>query len=157
MSLDSSFNPYASPQIAPAPAEAGQESLFGVRRALERTRPWLVFLAVLGFILAGLTALGGLLGFVVMASGAEPAVGFLVGAMYFAIAAVYFFPSVFMIGYVRRIGGFLRSNSMAALEQAIAAQFRIWLCLGIMGILWIALMVVACLVMAVGIAAAGRF
>ncbi|MBI1903996.1 MAG: hypothetical protein HYS13_23085 [Planctomycetia bacterium] len=158
MSLDSSFNPYASPQTSSAIMEPAPsfESMPGVRRALAQTRPWLIALAVVAILVAALTAFGALAGFIVMFAGREPAVGILVAGVYLSLAACFFFPSLFLIGYFSRIGGYLQSDSLPSLEQAMKAQFRLWFCLGIIGIIWLVLVGGFCLLgLALSAAAVG--
>ena len=127
----------------------------GVRRALVQTRPWLIFLAVVGLIVAAVAALASLSGFFVMFAGGEPALGIFVVVVYLGSAASCFFPSLFMIGYFSRIGGYLRNDTLPSLEQAMKAQFRLWLCMGVIGIISVVLVLGSCVFGALGVAAFG--
>ena len=141
-------NPYASPeaawdrdQIEPNAAGAGQVTV-GMRIALSQTRPWVIFLAVLGFISAGFMALGSLGMMIVFAVNDMPGNPsmWVVGGMYLAISVVYFFGSFYLMSYGTKIGTFLRSENIADMEAALVAQKSFWKLAGILAVLSLVLM-----------------
>lgn len=109
---------------------------------LRETRPWVMFFGILGFIGAGLYALGGialaLMGMARSGSGV-PAV---MGLLYFVVAAVFFFPALFLWRYGSRIGSLVVRRSVHELEGALEAQKAYWRLSGIIAITFVVIMVV---------------
>src|SRR5262245_24163986 len=68
--------------------------------ALRETRPWVTFLAVMGFIGAGFMVLAGL-GMLIAGS---PRMEASLGLVYIALAGLYVLPSVLLIRYSSSIG-----------------------------------------------------
>lgn len=102
----------------------------GARRALQQTKPWVTFLAILGFISGGLGALGGSVVFVLMAM-ADGGRGAVIGLMAFVGPAIAILLSYYLFSYGQRIYVFLRSDKPADLEAALAAQRSYWKLAGI--------------------------
>jgi hypothetical protein len=147
-------NPYATPSAnLYGTTGAGADSVSeGTLRHLQGTKPWVQFMSVLFFILAGLMFLGGiamgLMGGVsgmAMAEGGEPAAG-IAGAMgivmaviYCTLGLLYLFPAVKMWKYGSRIGTLAQTRSVADLEGALNEQRVVWKFWGIMTIIGIVL------------------
>jgi len=127
---------------------------------LSRTRPWTMFLSILGFIGGGLMALATLFmgigaaagssGF--MGEGEAPLVGAL-AAFYAVATGMYLFVSVLLFKYGRAIGFLVQFNRNEELEEALGAQRKIWKAMGIIAIVTMGLVVVGMFV-GVGVAIA---
>lgn len=127
--------PFVPPQEAPATVAASptaEDSAITpkIRRALAETRPWVMLLAVLGFIVGGLGALGALL-FLAMVAIAAGAPGLLVGLAMLVSPILYIVAAYFLMTYALRIGSFLRTGAVADLENAMMAQKSFWKLVGI--------------------------
>lgn len=110
---------------------------------LRQTRPWVLFLSILGFILAGLMVLVGvgLSGVGLMARGGGMP-GW-IGLVYIVMAALYFFPALYLWRYGSRIGSLVARGQLEDLEGAIEAQKTFWRLSGIIVIAGIVLYFVA--------------
>ena len=110
---------------------------------LRQTRPWVLFLSILGFIVTGLMVLFGVgFGLLGMAGGGGSAVGAGMGLLYIAISAIYFFPALFLWRYGSRIGGLMAGGQVQDLENALEAQKSFWRFTGILMVVVIVLYVV---------------
>jgi hypothetical protein len=128
-------NPYAAPMLPTAaiavPVSADQGAITPrARRALADTRPWVMFLAILGLVVGGFGAIGALafLALVAMAAGGP---GLLIGLMMLASPALSLVASYFLLSYGLRLGSFLRTNAVRELEAAMVAQKSFWKLTGI--------------------------
>lgn len=103
-----------------------------VRLALERTRPWVVFQGIAGFVACGLMVIAGI-AIVAMAPrvGPDAAKAFRVGVVYLVIAGIYAALGWMLIGYGNRIGDFSRRCTADNLEAALKAQLAFWQLAGI--------------------------
>ena len=125
--------------------------------AMRKTRPWILFLAVLGFIGAFFTAIAGIMLMATMtylgkASGVEGA--FLnqtpggmttilgMGAIYIVIAIIYIIVSVYLLRYAAAIKRLTNSHNINDLEDALNAQASFWKTVGIMALISIVAMIV---------------
>ena len=99
---------------------------------LASTRPWVLFLSILGFILCGLLVLVGivLIGVGVAAPRSGP-FGFL-GCVYIPMSLLYLFPSYFLLKYSGGIRAFLATRSAPQMEQALQSQKSFWKFMGIL-------------------------
>lgn len=149
------FNPYQ----APTSAYDGSYTNFGNSGAavsaqtvasLRKTRPWVVFIAVVTFVFAGFMVLGG---FGMMAADqAGLGVGYIVGA------ALYILPGVALIRYGGAINKLLHGGGVTELEQAIDAQASFWQIAGIFALIGLVLFVLGMIAAVVaGAAIAGAF
>lgn len=144
-------NPYSAPSgtvAAPGTYSYGSNIAAaspGSIEALRLTRPWVLFLAILGFIGAGFMVLAGL---VMMMAGAMA--GALAGSkefpawlglLYFVLAPLYVAPSVKLIKYSSAISKLVASGGVSDLEEALNQQKGFWKLVGIMVIAVIALYV----------------
>lgn len=122
--------------------------------SLSKTRPWVLFLAILGFIGAALMALGSLpmlLGSAMMGSmeggdaelGAMAGAGIMIGmgVMYLLIAVIYFMASLYLLRYAGSIKRAVESLGVADLEAALAQQASFWKLVGIMALVFIVMMI----------------
>ena len=117
--------------ITPAPSDS--PSLALVSLPLQRTQPWVRFLAIMGFIAAGFMVLVGLAaGVAGAATGRLETIGLMV--VYPIMAVVYVFPSLFLLRYADRIRSFVASGREQDLAGALDAQRSFWKFAGIMTI-----------------------
>jgi hypothetical protein len=119
--------------------------------ALKKTRPWVLFLAILGFVGAALTLLvgiGAVLGGMFEGGGAAEQTPFSggmmigLGVVYAAMALIYFFSSLYLLRYAGAIKRLSSSLSVADLEAALTQQASFWKLIGIMVLISIVLTVV---------------
>ena len=138
-------NPYVSPGEVSGGIDVVVESGEGgavtprVRIALAQTRPWVLFLSILGFIGGGLMIFVGL---IIIAAGAAidgPNFGFIQAIICLLGSPFYLAPSYFLFRYGQQIGRFLRSSGPRELETALTAQKSFWKLIGILTILFMAL------------------
>jgi len=125
----------------------------GVIFILRRTRPWVRLVSIIGFLSVVLMMVvglgGGLVG--ITAERTHP----LVLLAYPLFALLYFFPSLYLYKYSRRIGAFVAQGHQAQLESALEAQRAFWQFVGIVTL--VGMVVVLCLLIAaiaVGVLAA---
>jgi hypothetical protein len=134
-------NPYQPPQMdVPALAPEATSDPAAVPdhivEHLRGTRPWVFFLAVVGFLGGGLMVLAGLAMLVMSSAAKLPA---WLGLIYIVLAAVCILPSVYMVMYGSSIGRLMRDPRMERLGAALAAQRTYWKAVGIMCAVMIAL------------------
>ncbi|MCX7827279.1 MAG: hypothetical protein N2689_17250 [Verrucomicrobiae bacterium] len=120
--------------------------------SFQKTRPWVLFLSILGFISAGIMLLAGLAAPVTLVSTGKPEsiAGGVALFVFYSVAAVLFYliPSVLLSRYAARIGDLLAApNDVASLEAAIAAQKSFWRYVGIFALIGLCIGVL-CLVVA---------
>ena len=125
--------------------------------AMRKTRPWVLFLAILGFIGAFFTAIAGIMLMATMtylgqATGVEGAflgqtpggmttiIG--MGAIYIVIAIIYIIISVYLLRYASAIKRLNGSHNVRDLEDALNAQASFWKTVGIMALTSIIAMLV---------------
>jgi hypothetical protein len=154
------YNPYQPPTdlgVTSQPSTFGDanraELSHDVEEALRQTKPWVMFLGVLGFLGAGFLVLGGLavvaVGLPGVPGGRAVGLGYLLGAL------LYVFPSLFLVRYSTAIGGVLSGGGMRALGEAMTQQKRFWRFVGIAAVVMMALYFVIILVaFAIGVAGA---
>ncbi|MBI4911111.1 MAG: DUF4339 domain-containing protein [Acidobacteria bacterium] len=139
--------PYVAP-VAVQPAVQGAVSPEAVE-ALRRTKPWVRFLAVLGFIGLAFLLLGALAVIVLSALGSAAlpgfggAMGFIMGGVYLVIALIQFPPVIFLNRYASRIGDLTATESSEDLEAALGAQKSFWKFVGVFTLVMIILYVLA--------------
>lgn len=127
----SSPNPFAAPRTTPAPAEGGGEA-YSPRliSALVQTRPWVLFLSILGFVMGGLGMLFSLIALLMtLASGISGL--FLIMLLSLISPALGLVASWFLFRYAQSIGLFMRSKATRELEDALEAQKSFWKLVGI--------------------------
>lgn len=109
---------------------------------LNATRPWVKFLAILGFIGMTLMAIAGLfmilgLSAVPMKPGA-PAFSPLVGLIYLVFIAFYFMPCLFLYRYGKAISA-IPGTGQSAFEDALRHQKSFWKFIGIFTLVMLSL------------------
>lgn len=148
-------NPYTSPSVGASESQgSGKDDgkiSKGVRLALARTSPWVLFLAILGFIFCGLGTMGVLMNLVMsMASGSGSlmAMVMLMGMVQLAImGGLYFLPSLLMFKYSKAINVYLRNETTRNLERALDAQRKFWHTLGIIVIILLSIIPISIIFM----------
>src|SRR5688572_21889694 len=93
---------------------------------LRQTRPWVMFFGVLGFVAAGLYALGGVWMMAATGLNARSSVPGTVGLLYVLVAGVFFFPALMLWRYWSRIGDMMVRGHVQDLEAALEAQKGYW-------------------------------
>jgi hypothetical protein len=131
------FDPYQPPVSdlgrGAGMSAAGREGTVppAVVELLRQTKPWVTFLAIMGFIGAGLIGLAGL---AVMAFGAAmgpKGLPWPFGLVYILLAVFDIFPSLFLFRYGASIRRLLEGGGVDALTDAIARQKSFWRLVGI--------------------------
>jgi hypothetical protein len=115
----------SAPESAAVPSE--------IVELLNQTRPWVTFLAVLGFISTGLMVLVGLTVAASMAMTPKPGLPAAIGLVYVGLGLFYLFPSLLLLRYggaIRRLTGGPAAG-MEALTEAIRRQKSFWRFMGI--------------------------
>ena len=120
--------------------------------ALRQTRPWVMFLSILGFIFTALLALfaltmfatGGMWRAMPHQPGAPgifgPAFGIGVGVLYLVMAVfLYLVPCLILFRYSTAIGLIASADGQAAMEDALSKQKSFWKYVGILAIVLVAL------------------
>ena len=152
VALPAAANPYAAPQAATPPliADPHQASPVDspeVYRALAGTRPWALFLGILGFIVSGIGsfwAIGAAIFEGTLRQG--PEIFFVRFALVVLVAVLVAFGSWFPFRYGRRIGVFLKTQDLHDLDRALLCQRAFWQMAGIVaGAMAIVLTVLALL------------
>lgn len=161
------FNPYKAPETELEGKQASRPTDLSVTEnmisALKQTRPWVLFLSILGFIGAGFMVLAGLMMLVLGVVGSSIGTGgdgmpvaasIGMSAMYIVMAAVYVIPCIFLIKYaiaIRRIG----LGGAEAIEDALVRQKNFWRNLGIMVLVLLGLYFLAAIVGVIAAVAIG--
>jgi hypothetical protein len=128
------------------PSDPESETVFKVTPAmiesLEKTKPWALILAILGFICVLLMVLGGsinLIGFSQIQQqgpkGLFPFVG--IGLANILMGLLYLFPSYFLLKYATSIGRLLDGGGQYSMEEALSYQKSFWKFTGIVGVIMI--------------------
>ena len=124
----------------------------GMAQSLRQTRPWVLFLAILGFIGCGLIVLVGLVvmlaGSLVNQYGRHGGFGIppVIGLIYMAMGLLYFFPAYYLVKYSGGISRFLGSGQSADMEAALASQKSFWKFVGILTVIVLSLYLLALVV-----------
>ncbi len=153
------YNPYQPPETdVPAVAPDAYRDPAAVPdhivEQLRGTRPWVFFLAVVGFLGGGLMILAGLAMLVMSSTMKLPA---WVGLLYLVLSVVCILPSAYMVNFGSSIGRLLRDPRMERLGSALGAQRSYWKTVGIMCAVLIVLYPVAIVVaVVVGVKGLGR-
>jgi len=130
------LNPYASPG-APPYVDVTAQSVDdppvltpGIRAAMSQTRPWVLFVSVLGFLVGGMMTLVAV-GMVIAATFSGEYELLIAGPMYLLYAALYLAGAYYLLAYARRIGVLERTNRVGDLESALVAQKSFWKLVGV--------------------------
>lgn len=109
--------------------------------SLRATRPWVKFLAILGFIGCGFMVLVSLIlfaGFGAKQEGAMAGFGPMLGAFYLLFVLFYFFPCLYLLRYAGAISR-IQAEGQSAMEDALAKQKSFWKFIGMMAAIILAL------------------
>ena len=116
-------------------------------KSLSATRPWVIFLAILGFIFTGLLVITGfstsfLISAIAEKQGLPHFFGLLLGIFYLAFGIFfYLIPCLFLLRYGQAIGR-ISTLGQEAIEKALTQQKSFWKYMGIFAIVMIVLYVV---------------
>ena len=138
-------NPYASPENE-AQGEGAAWATPMVIDMLSQTRPWVLFLSIVGFLGAGLMMVVGVFGGIAAAMGTMPGMGgmeAIVFIVYFAMGLLYLIPAYFLLRYGLSIGHFVRDPTAERLSEALRAQRSFWRFVGILTAIVLALYCIA--------------
>ena len=105
--------------------------------SMRSTRPWVMFLSVLGFISVGFMVLAAMIIMVVGSVLPQHFDGFpaaLMGIMYIFMSFFYLVPSIYLFRYSSAIGRFLDSMAASEMESALSYQKSFWKFVGIVAI-----------------------
>ena len=149
---------YATPrQAIPYASHTGSDVPVTPRTLdlLRQTRPWVLFIAILMFIWAGIMCVGALviIGISLMGRGGAPSAIGIVAFVYIGIGALMIIPPVYLTRYSSRISALTHSGRAVDLENALDAQRSYWKFIGIFAIVVIAIYVLA----AIAAVTLGRF
>ena len=106
--------------------------------SMRSTRPWAMFLSIVGFISVGFMVLGGMIIMVVGSVLPQEFNGFpavVMGAVYIVMSFFYLVPSIYLFRYSSAIGRFLDSMTEAEMETALSSQKSFWKFVGIVVII----------------------
>jgi len=166
----SSQDAYAPPRSTVKDVSGG-EGIMSERvvQSLRKTRPWVLFIAIIGFIFAALMVALSILMFIEASSmssmqgmegmgGAEMMMGgsFMIGmgVVYILIGIIYFFLSLYLLRYAGAIKRAVNGLDVANLEAALSSQASFWKMAGILTLISIVLTI---LFMVAGIGSAVWF
>lgn len=137
-----STNPFASPQWTPeaaAESEPGAGLSPNARHIMSQTRPWVLLLAVLGFIATGLLVFLLLLSLAGMAGAGFGPGEVIQTVLNIAVNVVTF---SLLLNYGVKLGRFVRSGTTADLAAALGAQRMYWIFIGVLIIVGLALLLI---------------
>jgi hypothetical protein len=131
----SDLNPYQSPSTPRSQWEVQSdvEAVFHeAAQTLAQTKPWVRFLAVVGFLMFAISILGIVgMGIMLAMQPASPDGMMMMLAVLPIAVLVYFIPSLLLWNYASRIADFLIDKSSQALAAAVGAQRSFWKYVGI--------------------------
>ncbi len=141
-------NPYQSPTSDLTGTNSAANSEVSPRAISELlgTKPWVRFIAVLGFIGAAFMFLGSLGMFAAATQVGAPMA--IVGVIYILYGIIFIFPTLKLWKYGSAIGNLQISRSTAHLEEALLQQRVYWKFIGIMIIIGFVLGIVMAIAMA---------
>lgn len=145
---------YAPPQSTVRDVSGGTGLMTdSIVTSLRKTRPWVMLLAILGFIGTAFMVIAGvpmLMGAGMMEGmegmeGAEMFGGSMMigmGVFYLVLALIYFLASLYLLRYAGAIKRAVTGMSLTDLEVALAHQASFWKLMGIMTLISIIVMIV---------------
>jgi hypothetical protein len=105
----------------------------GVIQILDRTQPWVRLVSIVGFVTVALMIVIGFVGGALGMAAEIPELAVLL--VYPLIGVLYFFPSLYLYKYARRIGMFVAQGHQVHLEAALDAQRAFWKFVGVVVLL----------------------
>jgi hypothetical protein len=135
------------PDGAPGKSSAGGEVGVGVIRALAEARPWIIFIAVMGFVYALLLLVGGIFQVII---GSRSAVFPITagGLTNMALSVVVAFGAWLLISHAGGIAHLERSRREEALRSALATLKSFWVFVGIVLIVLLVLLLLLAILIA---------
>ena len=123
--MEEQVNPDATNELDQTPIQLPA----GAYTYLDETRRWAYFLGIVGFVLSGLIALMGLFSgtFMQMMSGGQmpsmrSGMGVVFGIVYFLLGLLYFFPSLYLFNYGKKLKAGLENRDDNALLAAFSNE-----------------------------------
>lgn len=146
-------NPYAN--LGPNPYQSPATNLSGLQGAtsgggvspavvdiLIRTRPWTLFVAILGLLGVGIMVIAAIGLFAVFSRLGGGGIGLVMALLYLGMAAIYALPCIRLVQYSSAISQLRATPTAGALELALDRQRSFWVTIGIMILIGIMLGVV---------------
>lgn len=141
-------NLYRPPQadLTRPPATAAAGITPRMIELLSKTRPWVLFIAILGLIATGLLVVAGLGMAAMMAvtggSAQAAGMGIGMGLLYLLFAVIYFFPCWFLLKYAGAIRKLVDGGGGPAMEEALDRQYAFWRLVGILTVVTMVIYVI---------------
>lgn len=146
-------NPFESPEAEAAPAEENFGGVIpgeAVFKALRASSPWMRFLGIVGFAVAGITLLTGIGicatgGAAVLQSGgfaatlAAAGLGIGLGVVYIGVGTLIFLPSFFLFNAGLKLRNWAISRNGDDLDAAMKFNYSFWKFAGVVAIIVVAL------------------
>ena len=136
-----SFNPYQPPTRASdghfTSTDSGAILTPRVVEAMRRTRPWVLFIAIVGFVFGGLSLLVTL--FALADDGSNSGA---VTLAYALATALYLIPAIALYRYGSAISRMLHGGGVPELEGAVETQRSFWQVAGVLTIVGVICMVI---------------
>ena len=105
---------------------------------LQATKPWVRFMSVITFIMAGFMVLFGVI-IMLLPNTGMGGFGPLLGIIYILLAGLYVGPAFFLHQFASSIGHLMEGGGDCALEAALGSQKSFWRFVGIMTLVLISL------------------
>ncbi len=105
--------------------------------SLRKTKPWVRFLSVLGFISVGFMVIVGMVNLFVFSKGTGESTffpAFLMLLMNIVMALLYLIPSLFLFRFASSIGRLLDGGGVREMEEALLHQKSFWKFVGILAL-----------------------
>jgi hypothetical protein len=116
--------------------------------ALRETKPWVGFMAILGFVGAGFLVIAGLV-MVAFGSSLGRKESAPLGLMYLLVSLIYIAPSLFLRRYSHSIGRLLERGDTHDFIDAMRNQKSFWRTVGILSLVFLGVMVLMVVIGAV--------
>lgn len=118
---------------------------------LNTVRKWTLFLAIFGFCFLGLLLLFALGGAIIIVAGGQPATGILSFIAYFIMAVIMYFPMKFLLKYSVSCRQVVEKGKSKDLDESSRNLKAFFTYAGVMGIVYIALIIAALILYLLGI------
>jgi hypothetical protein len=122
-------------------SQSSQENSFGITKSmlasLRQTKPWVMFLSVLGFVSIGfmsLTGIASMFMFSKITPGNSFFPGVMTGTFNILFGLLYFFPALYLWKFSSSIGQLLNGGGQKEMEEALSNQKSFWKYVGILSI-----------------------
>ena len=122
--------------------------------ALGATKPWTLFISVLGFVSVALMAAIGLA--MLAAAGffknlGTPLMVSIMGVIYIIMAVLYLIPTIYLYKYSSAVGRFLKAKQAPDMEAALSHQKSLWKFIGILCLIGIIVTVLVFVVLLIAL------